>query len=123
MDYLVLLKQTFDTEEKIVVEDNSISEEGVEFIINPYDEYSVEEAVQLKEAHGGTVTVLSIGPPTVEDALRTALAMGADKAIHVDPEDIELDEFVISEIIKHIITVHSYDIIFDDYMNVDDGAS
>src|SRR5690625_6533931 len=102
MDSLVLLKQTFDTEETIRIEDGTVVEDGAEFIINPYDEYSVEEAVQLKEDHGGTVTVLSIGPPRAEDALRTALAMGADQAILIDPEDTELDEYVIGEVLKAV---------------------
>lgn len=122
MDSLVLLKQTFDTEETIRIEDGTVVEDGAEFIINPYDEYSVEEAVQLKEDHGGTVTVLSIGPPRAEDALRTALAMGADQAILIDPEDTELDEYVIGEILKAVASEDSYDIIFAGYMAIDDGA-
>lgn len=122
MDSLVLLKQTFDTEETIRIEDGTVVEDGAEFIINPYDEYSVEEAVQLKEDHGGTVTVLSIGPPRTEETLRTALAMGADQAILIDPEDTELDEYVIGEILKAVAAEESYDIIFAGYMAIDDGA-
>ncbi|GJM83865.1 hypothetical protein HMSSN139_63610 [Paenibacillus sp. HMSSN-139] len=62
MHVVVILKQTFDTEEKIVITDGKVSEDGVKFVINPYDEYAVEEALRLKEAHGGTVTVVSAGP-------------------------------------------------------------
>ncbi|MED4729122.1 electron transfer flavoprotein subunit beta, partial [Aneurinibacillus migulanus] len=53
MNILVCLKQTFDTEEKIVLENGAISEDGVEFIMNPYDEYAVEEAITLRDEHGG----------------------------------------------------------------------
>jgi electron transfer flavoprotein alpha subunit len=56
VNILVLVKQTFDTEEKIVIEDGEINEEGVEFIINPYDEYAVEEAIVQRDKHGGEFT-------------------------------------------------------------------
>ena len=79
MNILVLVKQTFDTEEKLVIENGAISEDGVEFILNPYDEYAVEEAVKIKEESGAEVTVLTVGPDRSESVLRTALAMGADK--------------------------------------------
>src|SRR3954449_4366316 len=102
MNILVLLKQTFDTEEKIVIQDGLIQEDGVEFIINPYDEFAVEEAVKLKETHGGEVTVLTVGPDRAADALRTALAMGADKAIHVEDEDLFGDEYKISKVIAAV---------------------
>ncbi|MFS8630282.1 MAG: electron transfer flavoprotein subunit beta, partial [Bacillales bacterium] len=72
MNVIVCLKQTFDTEERIVIEDGKVSEDGVEFIINPYDEYAVEAAIQLKEEHGGEVTVITVGPDRAEQALRTA---------------------------------------------------
>ena len=57
--------------------------DGVESIINPLDLYAIEEAVLLREAHGGRVTVLSMGPPAAEKALREALAMGCDDAVLV----------------------------------------
>lgn len=123
MNILVLLKQTFDTEEKVVIKDGVINEDGVEFIINPYDEYAVEEGVQLKEEHGGQVTVLTVGPDRAEDALRTALAMGADKAIHVDDEELFGDEYKISKVIEAVVKRDSYDIIICGYMAVDDGAA
>lgn len=52
MNIYVLLKRTFDTEEKIAVKNGAIQEDGAEFIINPYDEYAVEEAITLRDAHG-----------------------------------------------------------------------
>ncbi|MBD1372890.1 electron transfer flavoprotein subunit beta/FixA family protein [Hazenella sp. IB182357] len=127
MNILVCLKQTFDTEEKIVLEDGRINEEGVEFVINPYDEYAVEEAIKLKEEHGGEVTVLTIGPERAEQALRTAMAMGADKGVIVDIEDFdeEIDEHTIPHVVKGAIEEEDieFDIILCGYMAVDDGSA
>lgn len=124
MNILVCLKQTFDTEERIVLEDGQISEDGVEFVINPYDEYAVEEAIKLKEEHGGEVTVITVGPDRAEQALRTAMAMGADKGIIVDSEDLEdADEYTIAKILAEVIKEQEYDIILCGYMAVDDGSA
>lgn len=124
MNILVCLKQTFDTEERIVLEDGKISEDGVEFVINPYDEYAVEEAIKLKEEHGGEVTVITVGPDRAEQALRTAMAMGADKGIIVDSEDLEdADEYTIAKILAEVIKEQEYDIILCGYMAVDDGSA
>ena len=61
MNIFVLLKRTFDTEERLTVSNGSINEDGAEFIINPYDEYAVEEAIQVRDTHGGEVTVVTVG--------------------------------------------------------------
>ncbi|SFS72930.1 electron transfer flavoprotein subunit beta/FixA family protein [Marininema halotolerans] len=124
MNILVCLKQTFDTEERIAIEDGQISEEGVEFVVNPYDEYAVEEAIRLRDEHGGEVTVITIGPERAEQALRTAMAMGADKGIIVDDEDLESpDENSIAKILASVIGDLEYDIILGGYMAVDDGSA
>lgn len=122
MNILVCLKQTFDTEEKIVLENDAVSEDGVEFIMNPYDEYAVEEAITLRDEHGGEVTVITVGPERAESALRTALAMGADKAVIVDDEDIETDEYSIAKILAAVIKNREYDIILGGNMAVDNGS-
>ena len=59
MEIFVIMKRTFDTEEKIMIQNGEIKDDSVEFIINPYDEYAIEEAIKLREKHGGKVTVLS----------------------------------------------------------------
>jgi electron transfer flavoprotein beta subunit len=123
MKILVLLKQTFDTEEKIVLSNGKVSEDGVKYVINPYDEYAVEEAVAKKEKHGGEVTVVTIGPSRAEAALRTALAMGADKAIIVDDESVFGDEYMISKVLAAVAKRDTYDLIVGGYMAVDDGAA
>ncbi|MDP4104557.1 MAG: electron transfer flavoprotein subunit beta/FixA family protein [Bacillota bacterium] len=122
MNILVLLKQTFDTEEKISIQNGQIEEDGREFIINPYDEYAVEEAIKLKEEFGGEVTVITVGPDRSESALRTALAMGADKGIIVEDEDLVGDEYTISKVIAAVVKDCAYDMILTGYMSVDNGA-
>ena len=62
---------------------NTLAREGVESIINPYDQHALKEAVRLKEANGGEVTVLTMGPPQAEDVLRLAISCGADNAVLV----------------------------------------
>lgn len=123
MNIVVCLKQTFDTEEKIAIEDGKISEDGVEYIINPYDEYAVEAAIQLKETHGGEVTVITVGPDRAEQALRTALAMGADKAVLIDDEALFGDEHTTAKVLAAAIKKRDYDLILTGYMAVDDGSA
>lgn len=122
MNILVLLKQTFDTEEKIKVQNGQIEEDGREFIINPYDEYAVEEAIKLKEEFGGEVTVITVGPDRTENALRTALAMGADKGIIVDDETLFGDEYTISKVLSAVVKDRAFDMILTGNMSVDNGA-
>ena len=82
MEIVVCIKQVPDAfEVKIDPETKRIIREGVDSIINPYDNYAIEEAIRLKERFGGTVTAISMGPPQAERALRDAMAMGVDEAI------------------------------------------
>ncbi|MGY1842199.1 electron transfer flavoprotein subunit beta/FixA family protein [Modestobacter sp. SYSU DS0875] len=88
MDIVVLVKQVPDSgsERKLDPADNTVARAAADNVINEMDEYAIEEALTLKEAHGGEVTVLTVGPDTATDAIRKALSMGADKAVHVsDP--------------------------------------
>ncbi|MCL6452232.1 MAG: electron transfer flavoprotein subunit beta/FixA family protein [Alicyclobacillus sp.] len=122
MNIIVLLKQTFDTEERISVENGKVKEDGVRFVINPYDEYAVEEAIRLKEANDGTVTVVSIGPSRTEEAIRTALAMGADEAVLADDPALFGDEFTAAKVLAAIIRPRAYDLIIGGNQAVDDGS-
>lgn len=122
MNIYVLMKRTFDTEEKVEIKDNAIKEDGVEFIINPYDEYAIEEAIRLRDEHGGEVTVVSVGPAEAEKELRTALAMGADKAILVEDEGLNGDEHTIATILAALLKDKSFDLILGGNMSVDNGA-
>ena len=88
MNFYVFVKRVPDTESKIRInhEANSIVEEGLNFVLNPYDEYAVEEALRLREAKGGKVTVFSVGTEEVFVVLKKCLAMGADEAVLVKDE-------------------------------------
>ncbi|MEK3798093.1 electron transfer flavoprotein subunit beta/FixA family protein [Peribacillus sp. FSL H8-0477] len=124
MNIYVLLKRTFDTEEKISLSGGKINEDGAEFIINPYDEYAVEEAIQVRDAQGGEVTVISVGTEEAEKQLRTALAMGADKAVLINIEDdIENgDQFTTSKIIAEYLNGKEADLIIAGNVAIDGGS-
>jgi electron transfer flavoprotein alpha/beta subunit len=84
MHTIVCIKQVPDTMDvRFDPETNTLIREGVPAIVNPFDENGIEEALRLREKHGGTVTVITMGAPQAEQALRSALAMGADEAILV----------------------------------------
>ncbi|MEO7841806.1 MAG: electron transfer flavoprotein subunit beta, partial [Anaerolineales bacterium] len=86
MKIIACIKQVPDSEAKVKAESGQVSWGDAPLVINPFDEYAVEGALQQKEATGGTVTVLCIGPESAKEALKHALAMGVDDAILVsDP--------------------------------------
>ncbi len=94
MEIIVLLKQVPSTESEIKIAENgrSIQEHDIKWVINPYDEFAVEEALRIRETHGGRVTILSVGPERTVEAIRTAMAMGTDKGILInDSEFAPLD--------------------------------
>jgi electron transfer flavoprotein beta subunit len=122
MDIYVLLKQTFDTEEKIVLQNGEVSEDGVKFVINPYDEYAVEQAIRIRDELGGKVTVVSIGPERAAEALRTALAMGADEAVLIRDSRIGADEAVVSKVLSAFLETRPYDLVLGGNFSVDNGA-
>ncbi|TCT25055.1 electron transfer flavoprotein beta subunit [Melghiribacillus thermohalophilus] len=124
MNIYVLMKRTFDTEEKIVIENGRIEEEGAEFIINPYDEYAIEEAIQLRDEHGGEVTVVTIGNEESEKQLRTALAMGADKAVLINIEDDleETDQITTTKILEAFFEDKEYDLILAGNVAIDNAS-
>ncbi len=121
MNIYVLMKRTFDTEEKIQIEQGEISTDGAEFIINPYDEYAIEEALQLKEKHGGEITVVTVGEEEAEKELRTALAMGCDKAVLINIEDDleEADQYTASAILYNYLKDREYDMILGGNVAID----
>ena len=125
MNIVVSIKQTFDTEAKIVLDGGGkIDPAGVNLIINPFDEYAIEEGLKLKEAHGGEVTVIAMGQDKAQEALRTALAMGADKAVLINDAALDgADQFAGAEVMAKAIAKIGYDIILTGRIAVDDGAS
>src|SRR5688572_431321 len=92
MKVLVLIKQVPDTatQVKISADGRGIETAGITWIISPYDEFAIEEGLRIKEKRGqGEVVAVSVGPDRVKEALRSALAMGADRAIHVNDPALE----------------------------------
>ncbi|MEL7634827.1 MULTISPECIES: electron transfer flavoprotein subunit beta/FixA family protein [Sporomusa] len=82
MEIIVCVKQVPDTTEvKIDPQTNTLIRQGVPSIVNPFDKNALEEALKLKEKHGGRVTVISMGPPQAAEALKECIAMGADEAV------------------------------------------
>jgi len=85
LNIVVLVKQVPDSgsERKLDSADNTVARASADNVINEMDEYALEEALTLRDAQGGEVTVLTVGPDSATDAIRKALSMGADKAVHV----------------------------------------
>ena len=111
----VLVKQVPDTETKIKVKDDGsgIDEAGVKFVVSPYDEFAIEEALKTKEKIAGSeVTVLSLGPARCVEAIRTALAMGCDKAIHIDDEGQNPDSFLSAKGLAKAVSDQGFDVVF-----------
>lgn len=124
MNIYVLLKSTFDTEEKIHVVDGKIEDEGAEIIINPYDEYAVEEGIRQRDEHGGEITVVTVGSSDSEKQLRTALAMGADKAVLINTEDDleEGDQYTTAKILEAFFEENEADLILAGNVAIDEAS-
>lgn len=126
MKIFVCVKQVPDTETKIKItsDQNGIESAGVKWVLNPYDEYAVEEAVKLRDANPGSqVWVLSVGPKArVVESLRTALAMGSDEAIVVNAEN--LDNYSTAKALAEVIKAEGgAKVIFSGKLAIDDNAS
>ena len=112
MNIYVFVKRVPDTESKIRVDHNtnSIIQEGLNFVLSPYDEYAMEEALQLREAKGGKVTAVSVGPDETTVILKKCLAMGADEAILIkDDSGEQYDGLRIAKIIAKALEANLQD--------------
>ena len=127
MKIFVCIKQVPDTETKIKINSDKtgIEANSIKWIMNPYDEFAVEEAIKLKEANSGTtVTVISSGPKKrVVDAIRTALAMGADDGIVIDaPEHLDCNATA-KALAAAIRQEGDYSVVFTGKLAIDDNAA
>ncbi len=127
MNILVLLKHVPDTETRIRIGAGgaAIDESGVTFVISPYDEFAVEEAIKLKEARGGSVTAMTAGPERAAGGLRTALAMGADAAVHIRDERLDgADALTVARVLAAAAKGGGWDLILAGKQGVgaDNGA-
>lgn len=123
MKVLVCVKQTFDPEAEIKVAGGKVSGDGVKLVLNPYDEIAVEGALRLKEAgQADEVVVVSAGGPKTVDAIRTALAMGADRAVFI-AQDAEADEYARAAALAEVIKEEAPGLVLAGHMAADDGSS
>ncbi len=113
MKFLVTVKRVTDYEAKIKVkaDKSGIVTDGVNMIVNPFDEIGVEEALRLKEKHGGEVVVVSIGDKDATQQIRSALAMGADRGVLVTSNDAELDSAGVAKILEKLVAEESPDMV------------
>ena len=126
MEIIVLLKQIPATESLIEIADDGVSIRtgDIKWVINPYDEFAVEEALRIREKHGGSVSILSVGSQKAIEAIRTALAMGADKGILIDTGGSgELDALGIAKVITAALKDIPFDVIIAGQRAVDDDNS
>lgn len=114
MNSIVCISQVPDTESKIKVagDGKKIDEAGLKFIVSPYDEFALEEAIRLKESKGGDVTVIAFGPDRAAQALRECLARGATKALHIKGESSEADSLGVARALAAAIKSIPFDLVF-----------
>src|SRR5213593_4120237 len=123
MKIAVCIKRVPDSETrvKIAPDGKSLDEAGVKFIVNPYDEFAVEEALRRKEQAGtGEVVVVALGPAAAQETIRTALAMGADKGVLLQVERIPVDGLEVAKALAAELKDGGYELILFGKMAIDD---
>lgn len=128
MKILVPIKRVPDPELKVKLKDGAIDLAGASWVVNTFDEYAVETALRLREnaesgeSHG-EVVVVTIGPDDAGQQLRSALAMGADRAIRIDGEDKALDSRVVAAVLAKVIEAEKPDLVVMGKQAVDGDAN
>jgi electron transfer flavoprotein beta subunit len=119
MKFLVCISNVPDTTSKITFtpDKKAFNSAGIQFIINPYDEIALTRALEIKEAQGGTVTVINVGLAAAEANIRKALAIGADDAIRVNADPI--DAFFVASQIADVAKKNGYDVILTGRESID----
>src|SRR4030042_6019357 len=127
MNIVVCVKRVPDTETKIKIggEGTKIDPTGVEFIINPFDEYAVEEAIRIKEKLGkGEITILSLGTTDAQTIMRKAFAMGTEKGVHLNDTTGNCDSLAVAKALAAALKETHFDILLFGKQAVDyDGGS
>ena len=126
MKIIVVVSQTQDTEARIKVSSSgdSVDTAGMKWVMNPYDEFAVEEAIQTKEKHGGEVVIVSMGPDRVVETIRQALAMGGDSALHISDDSFaDSDSFARGKVIaSEIKKLGEFDVLFTGMKIIDEES-
>ena len=123
MNIAVCIKRVPDSETrvKIASDGKSLDEAGVKFVLNPYDEFAVEEALQRKEKAGsGEVAVFCVGPAAAQETIRTALAMGADRGVLLQSDKIPADGYITAQALAAELKAGNWDLILFGKMAIDD---
>ena len=129
MKIAVLVKQVPDTATRIALaaDGASIQTSGIKWVLNPYDEFAIEEALKLRDAHTGEVVLVSFGPDRVEETIRQGLAMGADRAIWVKEEpsgSAEMDYLGRAQVLVAALAQEAeWDLVLVGKQAVDDDAA
>lgn len=119
----VLLKEVADTESLIEIapDGKSIIADRIQWVINPYDEIALEEALRLKEKAGGEVVIVTAGPARAQDIMRRALAMGADRGLRIDVDGFLPDPFFTAQLLASACRREGFDIVFAGKISTDAG--
>jgi electron transfer flavoprotein beta subunit len=114
MNSIVCLKEVPDTETRIQVRDGKVVEEGIQYVVNPYDEYALEEALKWQEQVGGKVTLVTLGPERARESILKGLAMGADEVYQLSDEAfLGGDAYATAKALAAAIkALDEYDVIF-----------
>ena len=131
MKVLVTAKRVPDPEQKVKIKENQVDVSGMNWVVNPFDEYAVEAALRMCEVvtgkkgkRFGEVVVLSIGPKKeATKEIRSCLAMGADRAIHVVADDADLDAYVVANIVKKVYEEEQPDLLLMGKQTVDGDSN
>jgi len=121
----VCIKRVPDTEARIKIgaDGKSIDESGVKFVLNPYDEFAVEEALRLKEKAGaGEVVVVALGGDATQETMRTALAMGADRGVLLKVDAVPLDPMPVARALADELQAGAYDLVLCGKLAMDDSS-
>jgi electron transfer flavoprotein beta subunit len=122
MNLVVLIKRVPDTETRIQIKDGKVVTDGIAWIISPYDEYGIEEALRINEKQGGgKVTLLCLGPEEAKETIRKGLALGADDAVHVnDPALLGGDASATAKVLAAALKKMQYDVVLAGKQAVDE---
>lgn len=126
MKIAVCVKRVPDSETRIKIDGGgkAIDRSGVKYVLNPYDEFAVEEALKLKEAAGaGEVVIISVGDDSAQETIRNGLAMGADRGVLLKTDDVPIDPNVTAKALAQELSDGEYDLILFGKLAIDDQSN
>jgi len=124
MNLVVYITQVPDTAARVKIgaDERQIDEQDVTWVVNPYDEFAIEAALQIKEAGEGTVTAIGVGPERIGTALRSCLALGCDEALHLKTADPVDDPLQQARLVARALTDRPCDLVLTGKQSVDDDT-